>query len=639
MLVESVRDYAIYLLDPQGIVSSWNSGAERFKGYSADEIIGQPFSRFYSADDQKAGVPQRALATALSEGKFEAEGWRIRKDGSRFWASVVIDPIRDDSGRLIGFAKVTRDITDRKAAEEALRQSNERFRLLVQGVTDYAIFMLDPAGYVTNWNAGAQRMKGYTAEEIVGQHFSRFYTEEDRLAGLPTRFLGIAEREGRCEKEGWRVRKDGGLFWANVVIDAIRDDNGALIGFAKVTRDITERRRTQEALEEARQALFQSQKMEAVGQLTGGMAHDFNNLLQAMSGCLQLVGKRAGHVAGVQKILDSGRQAVDRGTRVIRQLMAFSRRQSLQPEAFDVRDQLLGMRAFLDRALRADIQLEFDLEAELWPAMADPVQFELAVLNLATNARDAIAADGQVVIGAGNVEFRGENGLHGDFVRVWVRDNGQGMAPEILGRVFEPFFTTKGVGQGTGLGLSQVYGFCQQSGGGATLESVPGHGTTVALLLPRAEAVAAAAEDDGRLAVADGDGARILLVEDDPVVAPVVMAALEDLGYRVLRATSGEEALRCLERGEEVDLLFSDVVMPGAVDGIALARAARHRLPNLAVVMTTGYSEDHTGLEGLPVLSKPYRIETLASVFQEELARRTRPNATGGGNNRLNGAQ
>ncbi|RUQ74486.1 ATP-binding protein [Azospirillum doebereinerae] len=306
--------------------------------------------------------------------------------------------------------------------------------------------------------------------------------------------------------------------------------------------------------------------------------------------------------------------------------MAFSRRQSLQPEAFDVRDQLLGMRSFLDRALRADIRLEFDLEPDLWPAMADPVQFELAVLNLATNARDAIPADGRVVIGASNIERRGEGGLHGAFVRVWVQDDGRGIAPEALNRVFEPFFTTKGLGRGTGLGLSQVYGFCQQSGGGATVESVLDRGATVALLLPRAEAALAAGEDDRRPAVVDGDGARILLVEDDPVVAPVVMAALEDLGYRVLRATSGEEALRCLEGGEEVDLLFSDVVMPGSVDGIALARTVRLRLPALAVVLTTGYSEDHIGLEGVPVLSKPYQIEALTKIFQEELARRKWPN-------------
>ena len=228
LLVDAVKDYAIYMLDPQGIVSSWNSGAQRFKGYKADEIIGQHFSRFYTEEDRQAGVPQQALATAVAEGKYETEGWRVRKDGSRFWASVVIDPIHDEDGNLFGFAKITRDITERKAAEEALRQSEEQFRLLVQGVTDYAIFMLDPTGHVTNWNSGAQRMKGYAAAEIIGQHFSRFYTDEDRAADVPLRALQTAEREGRFETEGWRVRKDGSHFWASVVIDAIHDENGKL---------------------------------------------------------------------------------------------------------------------------------------------------------------------------------------------------------------------------------------------------------------------------------------------------------------------------------------------------------------------------------------------------------------------------
>jgi PAS domain S-box-containing protein len=259
LLVAGVRDYAIFMLDPEGLIKTWNAGAQRFKGYAASEIIGQHFSRFYTENDRSASRPALALRTALDEGKFEDEGWRVRKDGSRFWASVVIDPIRDDAGKLIGFAKITRDITDRKAAQEALRESEERFRLLVQGVTDCAIYMLSPAGEITNWNSGAERIKGYTRGEILGKHFSQFYTKEDRASGMPDETLAVATAEGRFEREGWRVRKDGSRFWAHVVVDAIHDDAGTLVGFAKVTRDVTERKHAAETLERANAALFQSQ--------------------------------------------------------------------------------------------------------------------------------------------------------------------------------------------------------------------------------------------------------------------------------------------------------------------------------------------------------------------------------------------
>jgi PAS domain S-box-containing protein len=277
LLVEAVTDYAIYMLDSDGIVSSWNPGAQRFKGYTAKEIIGQHFSRFYTEEDQKLGLPATALKTARLQGKFDNESWRVRKDGTRFWAAVVIDPIWSPSRDLIGYAKITRDLTERKQAEQTLRQSEEQFRLLVQGVTDYAIYMLDTDGNVTNWNLGAQRNKGYAPEEIIGRHFSQFYTEEDRAAGEPHRALETAKREAKFEKEGWRVRKDGTRFWAHVVIDPLRDETGTLIGFAKITKDITERRDAQVKLDKTREALTQSQKMEAIGHLTGGIAHDFNS--------------------------------------------------------------------------------------------------------------------------------------------------------------------------------------------------------------------------------------------------------------------------------------------------------------------------------------------------------------------------
>ncbi|WP_159718710.1 hybrid sensor histidine kinase/response regulator [Geminicoccus flavidas] len=624
LLVEALTDYVIYLLDPDGYVISWNPGAERTKGYSPEEIIGQPFELFFTPEDRAQGKPRRALKLAATNGRFEDEGWRIRKDGSRFWALAVLDPIRDEDGSLIGFAKISRDITERKAAEEALRASERRFRLLVEGVTDYAIFMLDPQGQITNWNSGAERIKGYTAQEIVGQHFSRFYTEEDRANGEPQRALETAIHHGKYEKEGWRVRKGGTRFWASVVIDPLWDED-TLVGFAKITRDITERRQAQQALEQAREDLFQAQKMEAIGQLTGGIAHDFNNLLQALLGCLQMVERRVSDPR-VHSLLAAGHQAIERGSKLTQQLLAFARRQALRPEPVDIRDRLLGASELLTRALRADIHVAVDLQSDLWPIEVDPTQFELAVLNLAVNARDAMPGGGSLRIEGRNallVPGHDPEGLVGEFVDLTVMDTGTGMTPEVLAHALEPFFTTKGVGKGSGLGLSQVYGFARQSGGTLRLESAPGRGTKVLLLLPRSADDVASITPPASESIDAGSG-RILLVEDDPIVGPMVGGSLEDLGYTVVRAASAEEALGILAGNTPIDLLFTDVVMPGAMTGVDLARLARRLHPNLPVMLTTGYSEQLPATDGFRVLAKPYQIKTLATALKAELARMPR---------------
>ncbi len=342
LLIESVTDYAIYMLNPSGIVASWNPGAERFKGYEASEIIGSHFSRFFTDEDVQAGMPQKILETAAREGRFESHGWRVRKDGRRFWASAVVDAIHEPNGELIGFAKITRDLSGQHAADIALRESEERFRLLVQSVTDYAIYMLDQNGIVTNWNAGARRIKQYADAEIIGQHFSKFYTEADRLAG-PEKALETARREGRFEKEGWRVRKGGERFWANVIIDPIYNDDGDIVGFAKVTRDITERLEAQRSLEVAREAFFQAQKVEAIGMLTGGIAHDFNNLLSVVLGSLELLRKRLSDPVSLQ-LIDNAAQGADRGVSLTQRMLAFARRQDLKVEPVGVPELIYGLR-------------------------------------------------------------------------------------------------------------------------------------------------------------------------------------------------------------------------------------------------------------------------------------------------------
>jgi PAS domain S-box-containing protein len=357
LLVQSIVDYAIYMLDPTGIVTSWNAGAERIKGFQTEEIVGQHFSKFYTEEDRKAGVPDKVLATARKEGKFEGEGWRVRKDGSRFWASVVVDRINDKSGKLVGFAKITRDMTDKHQAQQALIEAERRFRILVQGVTDYAIYMLDPEGHVTNWNAGAERIKGYSPDEIIGQHFSRFYTPKDFEAGVPSRALQTARDTGRYEAEGWRMRKDGTRFWASVVIDAIRDDRGELIGFAKVTRDMTEKRETQLRLEESREQLFRSQKMEALGQLTGGLAHDFNNLLTAILGASDLALRSITDPEKLKRMIDGIRNSAQRGAGLTKQLLAFARAQPLEIRQIDLKQFFSDVTTLIRPSLRSNIEV------------------------------------------------------------------------------------------------------------------------------------------------------------------------------------------------------------------------------------------------------------------------------------------
>ena len=618
LLVQSIVDYAIYMLDIDGRVTSWNAGAERIKGFQTDEIVGQHFSAFYTEEDREAGVPQRVLETARREGKFAGEGWRVRKDGSRFWASVVIDAIKDESGKLIGFAKITRDMTEQRNAQNALIEAERRFRILVQGVTDYAIYMLDPDGRVTNWNAGAQRIKGYAPDEIIGEHFSRFYAREDFESGVPKRALETARETGRYEAEGWRVRKDGTRFWASVVIDAIRGDDGELIGFAKITRDMSEKREAQLRLDESKEQLFRSQKMEALGQLTGGLAHDFNNLLTAILGATELATRSTDNPEKLKRMLEGVRGSAQRGASLTKQLLAFARAQPLAITQIDLRPFFADVTQLVRPSLRSDIEVVTEISDMLWPVDADPGALELAILNLAFNARDAMKQGGRLKISAHNAVLDGKpDGLKGEHVAITVSDTGEGMSKEVRERVFEPFFTTKSFGEGTGLGLSQVFGFTKQIGGAITVESAPEKGASFTIYLPASRGASA---DETK---ANGGSAlgRILIVEDDTMVAELAAGMLTELGFETTVTHSAKEALERLAGGEKPKLIFSDIVMPGGITGIELARKVRNRFPELPILLTTGYSEQVAGSHGFPVLQKPYEMDSLASALGSVLKR------------------
>jgi len=518
---------------------------------------------------------------------------------------------------------------ERDEAIAALRESNRQFRLLVEGIEDYAIFMLDPRGYITNWNRGAERIKGYSSAEAIGQNFSIFYTREDQRAGRPAEVLETAARLGKFEEEAWRLRKDGSRFWASVVIDPLRNDMGELVGFAKITRDITQRLQQQEALDKAREALAHAQKMQAVGQLTGGISHDFNNLLTTILGSIDVIERRQANLTDASlRLLAAARHAAERGAAMTARLLAFSRRQALEPRVTDLNRLVGAMSELLGHTLGENIQVEIVQAAGLWRTSVDPNQLESALLNLAINARDAMPEGGKLTIETGNTYIDEEYAMvhaevkAGQYVLLAVTDTGSGMPPDVIEHAFEPFFTTKPEGRGTGLGLSQVYGFVKQSGGHVKLYSESGQGTTVKIYLPREEA-----EPEAERPVPRGDvaslarGETVLLVEDDEGVREYAVHALTMLGYRVLEAADGITALKLLESDPRVTVLLTDVGLPG-LNGRQLADQAHSRRPALKVLFTTGYARNaivHNGLvdAGVEVLIKPFTVDRLARKLRE----------------------
>jgi PAS domain S-box-containing protein len=591
-----------------------------------------------------------AIETAIENGSFHVEIRVRHSDGSFHWLAGSGRIATDESQCARWLRGAYHEITERKMLEARLLALNEtlearvterthelaasvtkleetehRFRMLVEGVTDYALFMLDPAGNIVNWNSGAERIKGYKSGEIVGQHFSTFYTEQDRQRRLPEKALATAARTGKYESEGWRVRKDGSTFWANAIINTIEDADGRLIGFAKITRDLTEKRAAEERMRQA-------QKMEAVGQLTGGIAHDFNNLLTVVSGNIDALQRRLPKDAddSLRRLTDAALRATMRAALLTHRLLAFSRRQPLEPKSVSVNLLITGITEIVHRTLGETIHVETVLAAGVWPTFVDPNQLESALLNLAVNARDAMPHGGKLTIEAANVYLDERYAANaevapGQYVGVFVSDTGIGMTPELVEKAFDPFFTTKEVGQGTGLGLSQVHGFIKQSGGHVKIYSEVGVGSTIKLYLPRDVSRDTDGEaQTGTALIPQANGETVLVVEDEADVRTLTVEILRELGYRVIEAAEAGAGLRLLDAHDEVSLLFTDVGLPGDMNGRQLAEEAHRRRRGLKVLYMSGYARNaivHEGRldPGVDLIMKPFTYDGLAAKIRQVL--------------------
>ncbi|MDQ2641594.1 MAG: PAS domain S-box protein [Pseudomonadota bacterium] len=612
-MIDAVTDYAVFLLDPDGIVRTWNAGARLLKGYEAQEVVGRHFSIFYPADQVERGWPAHELAAARELGRFEDEGWRLRKDGSRFWANVVITRLLDEHGRLRGFSKITRDLTARREHDELLRQSEERFRLVVDRVRDYAIFMLDPRGHIMSWNAGAQEIKGYTANEIVGKHFSVFYPPDVAASGWPARELELAVRDGRFEEEGWRVRKDGSRFWASVVITALFDDGGNHRGFAKVTRDLTDKRRIRMLEDEGRRLTT----------FLAMLGHELRNPLAPISNALaimQMEEIESAHVRAAREVI--GRQ-LSQMIRLIDDLLDLGRISSgkirVAQEPVNLSEALMqAVEAVQPLVRQKGHVLESRFEAHDAWVCGDRARIVQVVGNLLTNAAKFTPSGGRI-------ELRTESGPGHVLVR--VKDNGPGIAPAMLEQVFEPFVQeeqdpSRAQG-GLGLGLSVVQQMVARHGGevSAFSSGKPGQGCEFIVKLPTIPAPPPR-EADGSTAAGAARG-RILVVEDNIDSATTLVLLLQLMGYEATMVHDGVAALASIER-ERPDAVFLDIGLPG-LSGLEVAREVTAKMPRPPrLIALTGYGQDSdrqasesAGFHAHVV--KPLQQEDLARVLAELL--------------------
>jgi PAS domain S-box-containing protein len=616
LLVDAVQDYAIFMLDPEGRIRSWNRGASRIMRYNADEAVGRHFSIFYDSEVLGAGKPQQELETAVRDGRVEDEGWRVRKDGGRFWANTIITLLRDEQGAIRGFVSVTRDMTARREAEEQLRQSTEVFQLLVSAVRDYAIFMLDPEGNIATWNVGAQRIKQYAPAEIIGRHFSTFYTEEDIRDGKPARELAIARAEGSVEDEGWRVRKDGSRFWANVVITAVHDQRGSLRGFAKVTRDISDRKRaeeTQHALFEQREARLQAEEERrqaeasyriaqeanrAKDEFLMTLSHELRTPMTSILGWSRMLPALTPDSPAFQEAVAAIATGAQLQARLIDDILDVSRIVSgklrLEPDMIEVGHVIKqAIDAVTPTASAKEISIRTSLAPDLGHMVADATRLQQVIWNLLSNALKFTPRKGAVQVSARRTASH---------IQIAVRDTGEGIDLQFLPHIFEPFRQAESprtrVHGGLGLGLSIVRYITEAHGGTVAAESEGlGKGTTFTVTLP----VRVMRENESAVRTSFGDtflhrdrlrGIEIVLVEDEEESRKMIAAVLRAAGASVLSLDSAGVALEAIDQ-HRPDLVITDIAMP-LMDGYAFTRALRERDygPTLKIMALSAFSAD-----------------------------------------------
>ncbi len=622
VLVEQVRDYAIFMLDPEGRHATWNEGVRRLLGYAESEFLGQASSIVFTPEDRERGEPERELRTAAEEGRASDDRWLVRKDGSRFWATGITARVNDQAGRLIGYSKVFRDLTEEKEAQDRLRDSEERLRVALRAAR-MGIWRWHLPSNTQGVDGSMARLLGLGDGEVVESYeqFREHIHPEDRER-VDAAFFQAAQGGGDMHVEFRIIWPDGTVRWLSDHGEVVRDASGTPEYLTGAALDVTERKLAEERL-------IQAQRMDAVGHLAGGVAHEINNMMTVILGFSALLldamrnDPRAGELRQIHR-------AATRAADITTQLLAFSRHQHRRPQVLDPNELIQGTKHMLHRVLGEDKVFELDLADELGHVRADRGQLEQVLLNLTLNARDAMPSGGSFTISTRTLSLPSRNGASagedelpaGDYVQVSVSDTGQGMDGATRARIFEPFFTTKPVGQGSGLGLATVFGIIRQSGGTVRVRSAPGEGTTFSIYLPRVAAERSAPDGVRESPRGERGSGIVLVVEDESLVRDFTCRVLATHGYQCMEATNGLEAFSMMrERGEHIDVVVTDVVMPG-LGGGALAKRISELRPTLPVLFTSAHSGEDVVRRGLipadaPFLQKPFTPEALVRKLQD----------------------